>query len=69
MQQQDQAAAQSLKQAVALDSSYAEPHYLLGRVYKRLGENQLAEAEIEQFKRLTKGKPEDASSGPHPPTK
>ena len=54
MQQQDPAAIQALTEAAALDSSYAEPHYLLGRVYQRLGKEQLARTEIEEFKRLSK---------------
>jgi tetratricopeptide (TPR) repeat protein len=69
MQQQDRAAIQSLNQAAALDSSYAEPHYLLGRIYQRLGEEQLAQAEIERFKRLSKTRDTPTSPGSQGPTK
>jgi len=39
--QEDPAAIQSAESGVALDSTYAEPHYLLGRVYQRLGKVSL----------------------------
>jgi tetratricopeptide (TPR) repeat protein len=69
MRQQDSAAIQSLTEAAALDSSYAEPHYLLGRVYQRLGKEQLARTEIEQFKRLSKTRDTPALPGSQPPTR
>jgi tetratricopeptide (TPR) repeat protein len=69
MQQQDPAAIQALNEAAALDSSYAEPHYLLGRVYQRLGKEQLARTEIEEFKRLSKPRDTPALSGSQPSTK
>ena len=55
MQGDHQAAVQSLKQAATLNSLYPEPHYLLGRIYQRMGESQLAKAEIERFQQLEKG--------------
>jgi hypothetical protein len=54
---------------VALDSTYAEPHYLLGRVYQRLGEDQLAKTEIERFKQLSKTRELQTSPPSQPPTK
>jgi len=69
MQQQNPAAIESLNQAVALDPSYAEPHYLLGRVYQKLGEKQLAKAEIERFKQLTKTREAQTSPASQPSTR
>lgn len=46
------AAAEALRQAVAANSSYAEPHLLLGQIYRRMGDKQQAEAEIHKFKEL-----------------
>jgi tetratricopeptide (TPR) repeat protein len=69
MQQQNPAAIESLNQAVALDPSYAEPHYLLGRVYQKLGENQLAKTEIERFKQLTKTRETQTSPASQPSTR
>ena len=47
-----QAAIEEYKQAAQLDSHYAEPHYALARVYRRLGENSLAEQEVQTYLRL-----------------
>jgi len=54
---------QPLQQAVALDSSYAEPHYLLGRIYQKLGENGLAKSEVERFKEIEKNQEKPATTG------
>jgi tetratricopeptide (TPR) repeat protein len=45
-------AIQALKTSAALDRAYADPHYLLGRMYQKVGKNDLAKAEILQFQRL-----------------
>jgi tetratricopeptide (TPR) repeat protein len=45
-------AIQALKTSAALDATYADPHYLLGRMYQKVGQNDLAKAEILQFQRL-----------------
>jgi tetratricopeptide (TPR) repeat protein len=45
-------AIQALKTSAALDAAYADPHYLLGRMYQKVGQNDLAKAEILQFQRL-----------------
>jgi tetratricopeptide (TPR) repeat protein len=45
-------AIQALKTSAALDATYADPHYLLGRMYQKVGKNDLAKAEILQFQRL-----------------
>jgi tetratricopeptide (TPR) repeat protein len=42
----------ALKTAAALDADYPDPHYLLGRMYQKLGNNDLAKAEIQEFQRL-----------------
>ena len=52
-------AIQALKISAALDSGYPDPHYLLGRMYQKLGKNDLAKAEILEFQRLKQA----ASSG------
>ncbi len=49
-----EAAVQSLNQAITLNPSFAEPHYLLGRIYHRLGKDQLSKKEIAQFQELKK---------------
>lgn len=43
-----------LNQATTLDPSYPEPHYLLGRIYHRLGDNSLSKAEPDRFQELKK---------------
>ncbi len=45
-------AIQALKTSAALDAAYADPHYLLGRMYQKVGKNDLAKNEILQFQRL-----------------
>ena len=45
-------AVSALNSAVVLDAAYAEPHYLLGRIYQRLGKPQLAKMESERFQQL-----------------
>jgi tetratricopeptide (TPR) repeat protein len=67
MQGSYEAAVQSLNQAIALNPSFAEPHYLLGRIYHRLGEEQLSKKEIAQFqdlKRASEARPAASSSSP-----
>jgi tetratricopeptide (TPR) repeat protein len=61
-----QAALQSLNRAIVLEPTYAEPHYLLGRIYHRLGEDQLSRKEIAQFQSLKKASEAlPASNLPH----
>jgi Flp pilus assembly protein TadD len=55
-------ALQALKDAAALDPAYAEPHYLLGRIYQRLGQSELAKNEIQRFQDLKKRETPVASS-------
>jgi Flp pilus assembly protein TadD len=55
-------AIQALKTSAALDAAYADPHYLLGRMYQKIGKNDLAKTEILQFQRLKQA----ANSGSHP---
>jgi tetratricopeptide (TPR) repeat protein len=47
-----QEAVKTLTAAVALDQQYPEPHYLLARIYQRLGELELAKTESERFQQL-----------------
>ncbi|HVW78770.1 MAG TPA: tetratricopeptide repeat protein [Alloacidobacterium sp.] len=47
-----QAAIEQYKQAAQLDAKYAEPHFALARLYRRLGENSLAEQEVQIYSRL-----------------
>jgi Flp pilus assembly protein TadD len=54
MQGQYEAAVQSLGQAATLDPAYPEPHYLLGRIYHRLGNEPGSKAEIDRFQELKK---------------
>jgi len=46
-----------LKRAGELDPDYAEPRYLLGQVYKRLGKNAEARRELEAFQEINKKVP------------
>ena len=46
------AALAELKQAAELNPSYAEPHYVLGRIYHRRGDTKNAEIAFETFHRL-----------------
>ncbi len=41
-----------LFQAAQLDPSYAEPHFVLARLYRRLGQNELSRRETETYLRL-----------------
>jgi tetratricopeptide (TPR) repeat protein len=43
-----------LKQASDLDPTYTEPHYWLAQVYRRLGNKEDAERELEKFRDLSK---------------
>jgi tetratricopeptide (TPR) repeat protein len=45
-------AIHALKTSAALDAGYPDPHYLLGRMYQKIGKNDLAKAEILEFQRL-----------------
>jgi tetratricopeptide (TPR) repeat protein len=45
-------AVSALNSAVVLDKSYAEPHFLLSRIYQRLGKPDLAKIESERFQQL-----------------
>jgi len=45
-------AIDALKTSAALDVAYADPHYLLGRIYQKVGKNDLAKTEILKFQRL-----------------
>jgi tetratricopeptide (TPR) repeat protein len=66
-QGKDQEAVQTLKAAVALDQQYPEPHYLLARIYQRLGELELAKTESERFQQLrtTEAAPLNGTSKPN----
>jgi tetratricopeptide (TPR) repeat protein len=45
-------AIHALKTSAALDAFYPDPHYLLGRMYQKIGKDDLAKAEILEFQRL-----------------
>lgn len=60
------AAAESLKKATSLAASYPEPHYLLGRIYHRLGSEADAKAEMELYQRLKKASETPTASKPSP---
>jgi tetratricopeptide (TPR) repeat protein len=47
-----QAAIEELKQAAGLQASYPEPHLLLGRIYHKLGEEHLGQAEVARYQEL-----------------
>jgi tetratricopeptide (TPR) repeat protein len=51
--QQWQEAAAELASAVALDAKKPVPHFQLARVYKHLGKQEEAQAELAEFKRLS----------------
>jgi tetratricopeptide (TPR) repeat protein len=42
------------KQAAEVDPSYTEPHYWLAQVYRRLGQTEEADRELQKFKELNK---------------
>jgi Flp pilus assembly protein TadD len=52
MQGRFETAVESLKSAIALSQTYPEPHYLLGKLYHRLGKEDLAAAEVARFQQL-----------------
>ena len=62
-------AIESLKQSISLDPGYAEPHYLLGRIYQKLGNSELAKAEIDQYQQLTKNRNSQPAGNSQPATK
>src|SRR5438876_398708 len=63
-----QAAVESLKLAVALAPEYPEPHYLLGKIYHRLGNEPLSRSEIDRFQELRKAsEAQPAPESPQPP--
>ena len=51
--QQWQEAAAELSRAIALDGKKPVPHFQLARVYKHLGKQEEAQAELAEFKRLS----------------
>lgn len=51
--QQWQEAATELTKAIALDAKKPVPHFQLARVYKHLGKQEEAQAELAEFKRLS----------------
>lgn len=66
-------AIKAFQYAADLDQSYPDPHYQLGRIYRRLGNKQLSEQHINQFLLLKKRKggkseptmsPQDAPAEP-----
>jgi tetratricopeptide (TPR) repeat protein len=61
-----QEAVETLKAAAALDQQYPEPHFLLARIYQRLGELELAKTESEHFLQLrtTQTAPPDGTPRP-----
>jgi Flp pilus assembly protein TadD len=54
MQGEYQAAVYELKEAMQNDQSFPEPHFLLGRIYQRLGQQDLAQKEIGLYQELKK---------------
>ncbi len=50
--QQDAIAVKWLEQSASLDAAYAEPHYLLAQVYRRLGRTTDAARALAAFERL-----------------
>jgi tetratricopeptide (TPR) repeat protein len=56
-QKRDTEAVEELRQAAALNPSYAEPHYVLGRIYKRLGQTANAETAWATFQKLKRENP------------
>jgi tetratricopeptide (TPR) repeat protein len=46
------AAVQALQRAAAADSSYAQPHFALSRIYRRQGRTSEADAALATFQRL-----------------
>lgn len=58
-QKKDDEAVEALRRAAALDPTYAEPHYVLGRIYNRKGETEMAERAWNTFQRLKKEHPRE----------
>ena len=52
-------AVEELQQAAALDPNYAEPYYVLGRIYQREGSPQKAAAAWATFQKLRKAEPRE----------
>jgi len=55
----------SLNTSASLDPTYPDPHYLLGRIYKRLGKTELANAEVKKFQELQKRERQPTDSTQH----
>jgi len=55
------------KAAARLDADYAEPHYALARIYKKLGNAAASKREVETYLRIHSHAKEQAS-GPPPPS-
>jgi tetratricopeptide (TPR) repeat protein len=45
-------AVSALKEASRLNATYAEPHYALARIYRKLGRKSLSQAEVTSYLRL-----------------
>ncbi len=58
-EEDDDQAIQVLRRAAALDPTYAEPHYVLGRIYNRMGKTQDAKDAWDTFHRLKKEHPRE----------
>jgi tetratricopeptide (TPR) repeat protein len=43
--------------AIEIDSTFSQPHYLLGQIYLRLHRNEDANREIQQFQKLQASSP------------
>jgi tetratricopeptide (TPR) repeat protein len=56
-QKRDDEAIVELEQAAALNPAYAEPHYILGRIYQRKDEKLKAGTAFETFHRLKRDNP------------
>ncbi len=48
----DKVAAAEMERAAALDPAYAEPHYALGRIYRRLGQPERSGQAFAAFRKL-----------------
>jgi tetratricopeptide (TPR) repeat protein len=46
-----------LNQSTRLDPNYAEPHYLLGQIYQRVGRGEDAKKALQEFQRISKNGP------------
>jgi len=60
--QQWQEAAAELSRAIVLDAKKPVPHFQLARVYKHLGKQEEAQAELAEFKRLSASETEPPGS-------